>query len=71
MLPLVATWVRKGEVVAEITDIFGRATDRVYAPEDGVVVGKSCNPVCQTGDRILHLGAVSESFAVSQNDGHV
>ena len=55
VLPKVAEWVRRGDVIAEITDVYGRPLHKHFAPETGVVVGKSCNPVCQTGDRILHL----------------
>lgn len=68
--PKVNTWVRRGECIAEITDLFGTLTERYLAPEDGIVIGKSVNPVCQTGDRILHLGIVSQSFAEIAVDGH-
>ena len=29
---------------------------KYYAPEAGIVIGRSNNPVNQTGGRILHLG---------------
>ena len=67
----VNTWVRKGEVIAEIRNIFGKLVDRYVAPNDGVVVGKSDNPVAQTGDRILHLGIVGETFPGHVDDGHM
>jgi predicted deacylase len=71
VLPKVAEWVRRGDVIAEITDVYGRPLHKHLSPETGIVVGKSCNPVCQTGDRILHLGIVTESFPAHQDDGHV
>jgi predicted deacylase len=69
--PGVASWVRKGSVLARIHDVFGGLEDVVVAPCDGVVVGRSSNPVCESGDRILHLGVVDGSFAARAEDGHL
>ena len=52
--------VRKGEIIARLTDAFGRVTREYRAPEDGIVVGKSTNPVAHSGARILHLGVEGE-----------
>lgn len=69
--PEVNEWCRKGSVIAEIYSVFGTLVDRILAPHDGIVVGKSTNPVCQTGDRVLHFGIVEDSFPEGQvNDGH-
>jgi predicted deacylase len=46
--------------VADLHDIFGDATRHYSAPEAGIVVGKSIDPVARTGDRILHLGVIGE-----------
>lgn len=54
--PETTAMVKKGEEVAILYDVFGRITKRYRAPEHGVVVGKSVNPVSPTGARILHLG---------------
>lgn len=56
VFPPVSTQVRKDQVVARVTSAFGDLIREYVAPEDGIVVGKSTNPVNQTGDRILHLG---------------
>lgn len=56
--PQVTDMVKKGEVVATIRNIFGDILKEYHAPEDGVVIGKSTNPINQTGGRILHLGIV-------------
>ena len=69
--PAVAAWVRRGDVVAEIFSIFGALVDRVIAPCDGIVVGKSTNPVAQSGDRVLHLGIVEAVFPRVAQDGHL
>ncbi|KAG0005580.1 hypothetical protein BGZ80_008647 [Entomortierella chlamydospora] len=71
VLPDVNTWVRKGELIATLHNIFGEEEHRYFAPEDGVVVGKSVDPVCQSGCRILHLGVVSDRFPEGKiDDGH-
>jgi predicted deacylase len=48
--------IKKGALIASLRDVFGRVIDVYHAPEDGVVIGKSTNPVNQSGGRILHLG---------------
>ncbi|KAF9365301.1 hypothetical protein BGX34_010514 [Mortierella sp. NVP85] len=71
VLPDVNTWVRKGEVIATLHNIFGEEEHRYFAPEDGIVVGKSVDPVCQSGCRILHLGVVNDRFPEGRiDDGH-
>ncbi|KAF8951468.1 hypothetical protein BGZ52_011567 [Haplosporangium bisporale] len=72
VLPDVNTWVRKGELIATLHNIFGQEEHRYFAPEDGIVVGKSVDPVCQSGCRILHLGVVSDRFPEGKmDDGHL
>ena len=56
VLPRVAERVAKGQLIAEVRDIFGDVTREYHAPEDGIVVGRSVDPINQTGSRILHLG---------------
>lgn len=56
VLPKVTDVVKKGEVIARIRNVFGDLLEEYYAPEDGVVIGKSVNPQGQSGARILHLG---------------
>lgn len=56
VLPQLADRVGAGEVIARVRDAFGDLRTEYLAPETGVVIGKSTNPVGQTGARILHLG---------------
>jgi hypothetical protein len=58
VLPELAESVAAGEVIARGTDLFGQRIAEYRAPEPGVVVGKSTNPVCRVGSRVLHLGVV-------------
>ena len=50
--------VTAGQRVATLRDVFGTVKEEYFAPEDGVVIGKSTMPVNQSGGRILHLGLV-------------
>lgn len=50
----------EGQLVARTTDVFGDLVSEYRAPEPGIVVGKSVDPVSSTGARILHLGIVGE-----------
>ena len=56
VLPKVRDLVKKGEAIAKVRTIFGKTSKEYYAPDDGVVIGKSVSPINQTGSRILHLG---------------
>ncbi|MFH1439440.1 MAG: succinylglutamate desuccinylase/aspartoacylase family protein [Candidatus Woesearchaeota archaeon] len=48
--------VKKGEEIAKVKNIFGDIIETYFSPEDGIIIGKSIDPVNQTGSRILHLG---------------
>jgi predicted deacylase/environmental stress-induced protein Ves len=54
--PGVNTLVKKGDLIARMKNIFGNYVQEYYAEEDGVIIGRSSNPVANTGDRIIHLG---------------
>ena len=56
--PNITDTVKKGELIGTITDIFGQIKQQYFAPEDGIVIGKSTSPVNQSGGRILHLGVI-------------
>ena len=68
--PALAAWVRRGDVIAEIHSVWGDLVERIVATVDAIVVGKSTNPVCNTGDRLLHLGVCEQSFDAKADDGH-
>jgi predicted deacylase len=56
VLPEVTRRIRKGDTIARVRTVFGEVTREFFAPEDGIVIGKSVNPLNQSGSRILHLG---------------
>jgi len=60
--PELTQWIKKGEKIATVRNIFGEILKKYEAPEDGIVIGKATNPVNQSGDIILHLGIVGNNF---------
>ncbi|MFZ1865166.1 MAG: succinylglutamate desuccinylase/aspartoacylase family protein [Polyangiales bacterium] len=56
VLPRPTELVSRDERVAVLRNAFGDVIREYHAPEDAIVIGKSVNPVGQTGARILHLG---------------
>ena len=58
--PHVAGFVDERQVVALLRNAFGDVVREYRAPWRGIVVGKSTNPVGQTGSRIVHLGSVAD-----------
>jgi len=71
VFPELCAQVEKNQLVAEIKDLFGRVLSRIYAKEDGIVIGKNANPAASSGARILHLGITGTSgFPSHVDDGH-
>lgn len=58
VIPELATMVEKGQQIATLRNVFGEIIKEYFAPEDGIVIGKSVNPVNFSGGRILHLGII-------------
>lgn len=54
--PQITERVKKGQRIAIVRNVFGDIIREYHAPEDGIIIGKSVNPVNQTGGRIIHLG---------------
>ena len=48
--------LKKGDKIAVVKNAFGQVLKEYFAPEDGIVIGKSSNPANMSGGRIIHLG---------------
>lgn len=59
VFPRVCDRVRKGDPIARLTSIYGDVVREYDAPVDGVIVGKSVDPVAETGARIAHIGVLA------------
>ena len=60
VVPDICDRVKEGDLLATVRNAFGDVIRRYRAPHDAIVVGRSTNPVGQTGARIVHLGIVGE-----------
>ncbi len=54
--------IKKGDLIAIMRNPFGDILNEYRCPEDGIVIGKSSNPINMNGGRILHLGIIDESL---------
>ncbi|MCB9082012.1 MAG: succinylglutamate desuccinylase/aspartoacylase family protein [Lewinellaceae bacterium] len=54
--PDVKQWVKRHDLLAELRDIFGRRLKTFAAPEPGIIIGKSVDPISSSGARLVHLG---------------
>lgn len=59
VFPSTAEHVEKGQPIARLVDVFGGLKESIEAPDDGVIIGKSTDPVAATGARIVHLGRLA------------
>ena len=48
--------LKKGDLIAVMRNPFGDILKEYHCPEDGIVIGKSSNPINMNGGRIIHLG---------------
>ena len=48
--------VKKGQLIGILKNPFGDIVEKYFAPHNGIIIGKSTNPVSISGGRIIHLG---------------
>jgi len=60
VFPKVVDRVVEGEPIARLTNVFGDIVREYRAPHAGVIIGKSVDPVAETGARLVHLGEIVE-----------
>jgi predicted deacylase len=53
--------VKKNDLIAVLRNPFGDLVKEYYCPEDGIVIGRSSNPVNMSGGRIIHLGILQNA----------
>lgn len=54
--PNLTDFVEKGQIIANIKDVFGKKVCSIKARQSGYIIGKSTYPVCHEGSRVIHLG---------------
>jgi len=60
VFPNVSDTVNEGDLIGEIYDIWGNKIESYYAQYDGVVIGKTVDPIVRPGDRFIHLGKIDK-----------
>jgi len=57
VFPPVNSFVREGELIGRVKNIFGNVVEEIYAPPGGgITIGRSSNPVAYSGSRVIHIG---------------
>jgi uncharacterized protein len=57
--------VQKGELLAKISDPYGNELSRIFAPEEGVVIGKQNIPLAQAGEAMYHIAYFKKPDSVA------
>jgi hypothetical protein len=60
VIPAAGQKVERDQEIAHVRNVFGDVIARYHAPEDGVIIGRSTNPICETGSRLVHLGVIGD-----------
>ncbi|MCR9204923.1 MAG: succinylglutamate desuccinylase/aspartoacylase family protein [Halobacteriovoraceae bacterium] len=61
----VGDYIEKDDLIATISDPFGKEMHHVHAPEDGIMIGASLLPLVNQGDAMFHLAVFSDHSKVS------
>jgi predicted deacylase len=60
-------YVKKGEVLAEISSPTGTFSNSLIAPKSGVIIGKQNIPLVQEGDAMFHVAIFETPSDVAQH----
>jgi predicted deacylase len=50
--------VRKGDVLACVSGLFGEEPQEMFSPLDGIIIGHATLPVVHQGDALFHIAAI-------------
>jgi len=53
--------LKEREIIGVLRNPFGEIIQTYYCPQEGIVIGKSSNPINMDGGRIIHLGILDET----------
>ena len=56
VLPKLTQVVKKGQKIAILKNVFGEIVEEYYSRANGIVLGKSIDPIAERGARIIHIG---------------
>ena len=58
--------VKKGELMAAVSDPFGEKEQEILAPFSGIIVGRAMMPVVNEGDAVFHLARVKSALRAGE-----
>lgn len=61
-LKKIGSFVEKGEILATISDPFGKMEHKVKAPNDGFLINVNESPIVYQGDAIFHISTKTEEI---------
>ncbi|MBG6109239.1 putative deacylase [Flavobacterium sp. CG_9.10] len=57
----IGTFLKKGSILATITDPYGKFERKIKAPNDGYVINANLSPIVYEGDAIYHMSNTAEN----------
>ncbi len=60
-LQTISSFVKKGELIATISDPFGKVSHKVKAPHEGFLINVNDAPIVYQGDAIFHISSQLEN----------
>ncbi len=61
--PNLTDFVKKGQVVAKVYDVFGQVKEEVRSDREGIVIGKNIKPNIDAGARLVHVGVNTRTIS--------
>lgn len=59
--------VKRGDVIASVSDPFGQVDEEIIAPFNGIVIGRAVMPIVNEGDAVFHLARVTSVAKTTEN----
>jgi predicted deacylase len=60
-LKQIGSYVTKGELLAKISDPFGKVSHKLKAPHDGYLINVNDAPIVYQGDAVFHISTKLEN----------
>jgi uncharacterized protein len=63
--------VRKGDLLATVSGLYGEAAQELTSPVDGIIIGHATLPVVHQGDALFHIAAIAHPERVGARIGTI
>ncbi len=58
--------MKKGDLLGEISNPYGKDTVKVYATNTGIIIGMTLSPLVNSGNALFHIARFEDSSAVEE-----